>query len=142
VDSFVRKNGFELFDLRRCYWNRKGGHQKGQMVFGDALYFKSPEQVLLINDITQEKIIRSICVYLVYGYVDLAQCLLNNASSKKILTNEAYKDVSKTILKFNRINLIPNFRGKGRIQGLFEKMAKSIRSSSISFGTDQTIGDQ
>jgi FkbM family methyltransferase len=144
VDSFVREKGFELFDIRRYYWKRKesvnNGSQKGQLVFGDALYFKSPERVLLTNGITQEKIIRSICVYLVYGYSDLARTLLNNANSKGLLTKEVYDAVSINQLKFEKRSLTPNFRGKRRIQALFEKIAKSFESGWYS-GTDKTLGN-
>ena len=51
VDAFVREQGFELFDLRKSYWKRRGSRLagyttgKGQLVFGDALYLKSPESL-------------------------------------------------------------------------------------------------
>ena len=43
VDGFMDKNGFELIDLRRAFWKRKDYYNyvgKGQLVFGNALYFK------------------------------------------------------------------------------------------------------
>jgi FkbM family methyltransferase len=42
VDGFLRQHGFELFDLSRAHWKRaahEGSAGKGQLVFGDALYF-------------------------------------------------------------------------------------------------------
>ena len=56
IDQFVKNYGFELFDLKRYYWKRKlsedTGIQKGQLVFGDALYLRTPEGLLSINNIT------------------------------------------------------------------------------------------
>lgn len=145
VDTFVRENDFELFDIRRYFWKRKGsintGGQKGQLVFGDALYFKTPEQILLMNNITQEKIIRSICVYLVYGYLDLAQTLFNNANSKRLLAKEVHDKVILILSKYERRNTVPNFRGKGRIQRLFEKIGNVFSPSEWYSGTDKSLGN-
>lgn len=145
VDDFVQKNRFELIDLKRYYWKRKEGadigNQKGQLIFGDALYFKSPEQVLLMEGVNQEKIIRAICVYLVYGYVDLAKALLIKANNKKLLTDYVYRDINVIIVRFNRRNLLPDFRGKGRIRKLFEKLAKSLGSGGWYSGTDHSLGN-
>ncbi|EMK04029.1 hypothetical protein LEP1GSC166_0690 [Leptospira kirschneri] len=71
------KQGFELFDLQRYYWKRKNsiatGIIKGQLIFGDTLYFKTPESILSDLNVSSDKLIRAICIYLIYGYVDLAQ---------------------------------------------------------------------
>ena len=94
VDNFVKDKGFSLVDLKRYYWKRQNnvntGNSKGQMIFGDALYFKSPEQILLMPNSSQEKIIRCIFIYLSYGYVDLAQTLLKNATNKELLSEEIH----------------------------------------------------
>ena len=48
VDSFMRERGFHLFDLKKYYWQRKcgigfDGNHKGQLVHGDALYFRNTD---------------------------------------------------------------------------------------------------
>lgn len=145
VDSFVNENGFELFDLKRYFWKRKEcidtGSQKGQLVCGDALYFRKPEHVLLMNDITQEKIIRSICTYLVYGYLDLAQTLFKKSNDEGLLATEIHDNIVLILSKYKKRNLIPNFRGKGRIQGLFEKIANIFNHREWYSGTDQSLGN-
>ena len=59
VDNYVKENGFILVDLKRYYWKRKlsedTGIQKGQLVFGDALYLRTPEGLLSINNIERIK---------------------------------------------------------------------------------------
>jgi FkbM family methyltransferase len=145
VDCFVRGYGFELFDIKRYYWKRKEcvntGNQKGQLVFGDALYFKGPEQVLLMNGLTEEKIIRSICVYLVYGYLDLAQTLSYKSNRKGLLTKESHDKVVLILSKYEKRNRLPNFWGKGRMQRLFESMGNVLSDSSWLSGRDKSLGN-
>ena len=144
VDNFVRKRGFDLFDIRRCYWKRKeyanNGNQKGQLVFGDALYFRTPESVLSMTNITREKILRAICVYLVYGYSDLAHTLFNSAESL-LNTTELQDAISKILVEFKKKNLIPDFIGKGRIKIFLEKIARKFRVNQFYSGTDTDLGN-
>jgi FkbM family methyltransferase len=140
IDAFVRKNGFELFDIRRYYWKRKEsvhvGNQKGQLVFGDALYFRSPEQVLSIQNITQEKIAKAVYVYLAYGYMDLAQALVNGAAETKKLDKKFLKTIRKTVAKYRKKS-IPEFRGRRKLQRLFERIASMLSSG----GSDRFLGN-
>ena len=145
VDSFVRKMDFELFDIRRYYWKRNDecnyGRHKGQLIFGDALYFKSPEQVLLMGDITLEKIVRSICLYLVYGYLDLAHILSDIARSKGLLTAETYDTVGLVISKVREKNPIPNFKGKGIIKNILQQITNLFSDNGWYSGTDNSVGN-
>jgi FkbM family methyltransferase len=145
VDSFVRKFGFELFDIKRYYWKRNNsksfGSRKGQLVCGDALYFRSPEEVLIMNDITQEKLIRSICVYLVYGYTDLAQTLFDIARKEGKLSADIHNSIRLIIAKFTEVNLIPNFKGKGRIQKVIQGIANIFSIKGPYAGTDESLGN-
>jgi FkbM family methyltransferase len=47
IDSFVRKKGFQLFDIQGHYWKRTSGKnrykKRGQLIFGDALYLRKAE---------------------------------------------------------------------------------------------------
>ena len=135
VDNFLRDKGFELFDLRRGYWIRKvaAGIQKGQLVFADALYLKSPEQIMLVNVISPVKIIHSICIYLSYGYIDLVTVLLSYANNGGLLTNELYRATNKIILQCNKIALLPNFRGRARIKNIFDKLSSIFINSDGCF---------
>lgn len=144
VDNFVRAKGFELFDIKRTYWKRKesinSGNKKGQLIFGDALYLKSPEQVLLMNGITQEKIAKSIGIYLAYGYLDLAQSLFNNAETKGLLEKEFHDTIMQLLSKVEKRNVVLNFRGKRRVKKILEKLMKVFFSGGSFFGTD-TLGN-
>jgi len=145
VDRFVRENGFDLIDLQRHYWERKGsvntGNRKGQLVYADALYFKSPERVLMIQNVSQEVIIRAICIYLAYGYLDLAQVLLSKAKSNGLLEEETYSDLTNILMKFETKDRIPYFKGRTRLKVLFEKLAKRLDVGHIYSGYDKSIGN-
>src|SRR5262249_34589828 len=78
VDALLRSRGFQLFDLRHSYWKRTSGARyggpKGQLVFGDALYFKTEEAFaeqlgrLPDDDARRVKLLHALSIALLYGY--------------------------------------------------------------------------
>ena len=122
VDRFIESHGFSLIDMKRTFWKRKNaddGSNKGQLVYADALYLKEPEQVMKSANLSKEKIIKSINLYLVYGYVDLAISLLELAR----LDNVVSKDLNNTLLSLikdhKQKKILKDFKGKERIKNLF-----------------------
>jgi hypothetical protein len=109
-------------------------------VFADALYFKSPEQILLMDDITPEKIVRAICLYLVYGYADLAHTLSTSARNQGLLRAETYDTVGSIMSKIRDQNPLPNFKGKGRIKDILQKIANLFSDTGWYSGTDNSVG--
>ena len=87
IDPFIRSQGFELFDLRRAYYKRKSfwdlSGPKGQIIGGDALYLRPPEQLVALG---KDKIIKGLLLYLLFGYVDLAFTLYELSELKTELT--------------------------------------------------------
>jgi FkbM family methyltransferase len=146
VNGFVKSKGFSLVDLKRYYWKRKGTrnttNKKGQLIFGDALYFKTPEKILANSNINQEKIIRSIFIYLAYGYIDLSQVLLHEAKNINLLTEEVFTSLLKTLKKYEKNELGKSFRLRKKISNLFHKLSIIInQDEDYRFGTDQKIGN-
>ena len=81
VDAFLRGLGFQLFDLRPCYWKRAAGRTvggpHGQIVWADALYLKSLTTLAGTTARTdpasrKSKWLRAISTCLLYGYYDYA----------------------------------------------------------------------
>ena len=77
--------GFELMDLRRAYWKRKDFYEyfgKGQLIFGDALYFRKVDvfvnDLLKINDVSFciSKIYKAVMCCLVFRLFDYAVSLV------------------------------------------------------------------
>ena len=121
IDYFVRERGFDLFDLSRKYYTRNENYEykrsQGQLMWGDALYFRSPEQIVLMHEITQEKIIRSISIYIIYGYPELAKKLFDLADNKGKLT-KGVRDLMFLLLSKYK-DPIPNFWRKSKLRNLF-----------------------
>ncbi|MBD3392525.1 MAG: FkbM family methyltransferase [Chitinivibrionales bacterium] len=104
VDAFVREAGFELFDITRCYWQRANAARykgrKGQLIFGDALYLRAPEQMLASEGITHQKIERALAVYLVFGYPDLARKLFEDAAGSGLIPERNHPCITSLLAAF------------------------------------------
>jgi FkbM family methyltransferase len=71
VDSFMRSAGFELLYLNRVFGQRRNiykGLSRGQLLFGDALYARSPSQ---LAGFSPERIAKYVILLCNYGHVDL-----------------------------------------------------------------------
>ncbi|EMN13018.1 FkbM family methyltransferase [Leptospira borgpetersenii] len=145
VDEYIRTQGFTLFDLQRYYWKRKDsfatGIDKGQLIFCDTLYFKTPESILSTANLSNEKLVRTICIYLVYGYTDLAQVLFNEGDFKKRFDNVTYNLINKLIAKQKKWQIIPRFRGKGYLRNILQKITNVFEEHEWYSGSDKNLGN-
>lgn len=103
VDAYLRHKGYQLFDLRPCYWKRARGRDiggpYGQLIWADALYLKSvPTLCRSIASMTpagqKSKLLRAISVSLLYGYFDYALELSDSAGDLFDPTERALIDRS------------------------------------------------
>ena len=144
MDRHVRDRGFELFDLKRYFWNRaqceNTGSQKGQLIFCDALYFKSPEKVMGLDGISKGKITCAICVYLVYGYLDLAQTLVELGARGGLFQEPERRALQAFVSTFEKGSTIPNFRGRWRVRSCLQRMLKLFDVNGWA-DSDQQIGN-
>lgn len=72
ADSLLRSAGFELLYLNRVFGQRRNiykGLSRGQLLFGDALYGRSPSQ---LGGFAPQRIARYIILLCHYGHIDLA----------------------------------------------------------------------
>jgi len=143
IDSFMTSKGFVLFDLKRYFWKRKNskstGNQKGQLIFGDALYFKTPEEILKATNVTEKKVIRSISVYLTYGYIDLSQVLLNQANSMGLLSEETNQLLGNLIKKSQK-GVFFDFLKNERVSNLLRRIGDFFDKGHAYSGTDKVLG--
>lgn len=144
VNKFIESKGFSLIDLRKCYWKRKGknsDNRKGQLIYADALYLKEPENIVNLNNIDQEKIIKSIYIYLAYGYHDLALSLLSLSEKNDLLSEDLLQSIRELLNQHEREYVLPNFKGKQRIKDLIYSFGDKFSTQAFSFGTDSKIGN-
>lgn len=146
VDCFVQEKGFSLMDIKRYFWKRDqtGPYRgrKGQVIFGDVLYFKAPETLFQNDDFKPEKLIRAIYVYLAYGYADLGERLLTACLQKSILPEEVVRPIQQQLKSYQKSGLIPDFKGKDRIRQFILKFADLFSTNDWANGVDPRIGNR
>ena len=96
VDCFMRSKGFELFDINRFYWKRPNGGMKvkhrGQLVFADALYLRSPEEFMKrIDGHAKSKVLKATLASFAYGYTDLAIEIWDRALAESIVAPDEHR---------------------------------------------------
>lgn len=149
VDRHLAAEGFQLQDLRRNYWKLKGaekrGALKGQVIFGDALYFRPIADVIRIcMALTLEegrgKLESCLIMATAYGYLDYATVLLQAPESKVLLGKAKHEVWTKTLHKFGQ-----SFRfwhaGRGRLASIFYALYRLFQGSHGGWATsDAPLG--
>jgi hypothetical protein len=92
-------------------------------------------------NISQEKIIRCIFIYLAYGYIDLSQTLLKNAKSNKLLSEESHSLLLTKLKKYENKKLLKGFRIRRKITELLYNLSKKIDPGEDYSGTDNLVGN-
>jgi hypothetical protein len=147
VDHFMQANGFELFDINRGYWKRKMrgdlGGRHGQLVFGDALYLRSPEELLkCAMDHAKAKVMKATLAYLAYGYLDLVVAVWAQALEKSIISSEEYRVAIAYLERNGRVatgfaKMIPK---RLKLAGVFQWLADFMLRGSI-YDLDGRLGN-
>ena len=138
IDLYLKEKGFQLIDLKRHFWKRKSYSHfmgKGQLIFGDALYFKNIDMFfhLLSNNkiaLSKEKIIKFVILCLVYGMHDYAISILTYAFHRSLLEKASYGDILNLILKYDKKHRHLSFWGASKIIGLLQRLSFKLRKDS------------
>lgn len=115
VDFFLRSAGFELLYLNRVFGQRRRiykGLSRGQLLFGDALYGRSPSQ---LDGFSAERIARYIILSCHYEHVDLAYQIYQEHREVETICPTISRCFSpppgpirrKLMLLFDRLMLVP-----------------------------------
>jgi hypothetical protein len=144
MDKYISELDFQLFDIRRYYWKRRKSHfhnyRKGQIILGEALYFRSPEFVCGLPQLDERKIIAYFLLLLAYGYLDIAENLYILSKERNILTKDAITEIHSILEKYRRSFVIPDFKGKQRIHNILTKIANIFCSNSWA-ASDRELGN-
>lgn len=147
VDEFVRRSlGLELWDLSKTHWKYRGGLEtpgpiKGRLIFGDALYFRSPRKLpewaaSFTKQRAAEKLAMVIVCAMAYGYTDYAQAVL---SEKGIL--EYWEPASRAKLQATLRAGSSGFRPFGhgnQLFDLFYALSSSLKPVHQGWASQQT----
>lgn len=144
VDSFIRKQKFQLFDLQTAHWKRAVGknyHKKrGQLIFGNALYFRKIDDFAMIvnniKDVNEKKckVLKAISICFLYGYFDYAKEIFDiNAKLFDKSQRRAIEEFFKRSERYE--NFIPNFRGRTKLAGWIYSLWEVMRPTHDKWAT-------
>ena len=146
VDVFLRNHGFQIFDMRRYYWKRKTGviapNIKGQMIFGDALYFRTYDSFVKgisgkSGTVLKTKILKAIAICQLYNKSDYALYLAQRAAEDGILS-AAEKDMIYNALAGERKTL--PVKGRYAVANMLQKIALRLKGGEFHV-SDEELGD-
>ena len=111
VQNLLSKSGFEFIDfINLCRWERNAYNGYGQCVFGDALFLRTPENLIQMAHSDINVISKYLAICLLYNRFDLIDRTLDlidncylNALSDFI---NAMKPIKRKHLRVQRINYI------------------------------------
>lgn len=146
VDAYIRDSlELQIQDIRKTYWKYPVGVDvgaaKGQLIFGDALYFRSPYEILswctqFQKDEAANKILMACLMGIVYGYSDYSLCILNQSSIDDFLDHDMIDIWKSLILQYGKRLRYP---GKGThilaaLFNYFYRICQPIHEGWASFG--------
>ena len=156
LDIYMRNNtGLELYDLTKHFCKYSSGvkncSKKGQMVFGDALYLRSPFTIIewcnrFDKKEASNKIISACVTGMIYGYLDYSLAIIQQKGIENILDVSQIKKIERVLVKYSRsLNL--EFRGSNRIstifsylERIFQRTHKGWASSEGRLGSRKNLG--
>ncbi|MFN0117152.1 MAG: FkbM family methyltransferase [Elusimicrobiota bacterium] len=151
VDQFLRTEGFELYDLRRVYWKKTVNttfHGKGQLIFGDALYFKSLDSFskhieMLSPAEKNKKIKRFIVACCTYGAYDFAADLMKSGQKFNAEFSNDYRKYLEEILNSGIWHKICSGFKSIRAARVLERLERILGKSYKNFAdSDNYLGNR
>jgi FkbM family methyltransferase len=130
VDPVLRAHGFQLFDLRPCYWKRTAGRDLGgpygQIIWADALYFKTVEAIAAAaarEASPKSKVLRAVSIVLLYGYVDYALEIVRESTG---ILGPDERALIEGRLRRDGVarGLLPRFPGKRTLAAALRRVAR------------------
>ena len=127
---------------------REYGNGKGQILYCDALFLKSPNNIMEYIQSTfddeQTKLnyfFRTIFIYIVYGYLDLVKQLINIADN--LISSEVKQEIETHLNEDLASRLkIPNFKGRWRLAYLFYNLYRFFEYETDRLGPNYVPVDK
>lgn len=140
IDELMDQEGYQLIDLKRQFWKRKNFNNyigKGQLTFGDVLYFKKIDtfrEYLSTNklkgDFIKAKLYKAILSCMVYRVFDYAVAVADMAVEEKHINSQEHAEVLSSIKLYASHGVLPEFPGKEFLYKFFRKAAEETMPMS------------
>jgi FkbM family methyltransferase len=105
IYDFLAERDFEFVDfVNLCRWERNSHLGLGQLVFGDALFIKSPEKILL-DELSEEKLRKYLAILYIYNRFDLIERVFLGNQHLKTSLGAFYRLKNKKMKKLRAINM-------------------------------------
>ena len=152
VDRFIRDHlGLVLFDIKKVYWKykygRRIGSNKGQLIFGDALYFRDPYELpkwcdQISKTEAENKLIMACFMGILYGYSDYSLCLMEQLKPCQWMKTEKIDNL-KSIVKATTKHLKYSGKGHSRIWSFLNLIANIFEPDYKGWGSaEATLGSR
>lgn len=131
VDVFLRKRGFQLFEIIRAkYWKRpidgRFVTSRGQIMYGDMLYLRNFDDFRRILNARPEvhfrkaKVCKAAAIAALYDHMDYSFEMLQGGVQDGLFDKKEQAIIKRIIGKNNQfridlLGLLPDFRGKQRL---------------------------
>jgi FkbM family methyltransferase len=103
VCSLLRNSGFEFIDFTNlCRWERLSHNGYGQCIFGDALFLRSPEN-LIRNNFDNESISKYLGICLIYDRFDMIDRVINLLPETQSSSQADFLKAIEPMRRSNRI---------------------------------------
>ena len=131
VDIFLRKHGFQLFEIMRSkYWKQpiddKFVKSNGQIMYGDMLYLRDFEHfdgMLKVRPdkyFRKSKLLKAAAISALYGHMDYAFEMLRNGMRAGLFDDREKMALSRGMDRQKQFHIdlakrLPDFKGKGTL---------------------------
>lgn len=132
VNQFLLSNNFILMDFLNIYkWERDNYRNFGEIMFVDALYLKSPEQILENIDLSNEEnyanLIRYVIILAMYKRLDLLKYIKTNLNNDY----EIYNCIESIVEKLDKRFKILYYLQSSFVDRLFRFIINDARSTIL-----------
>lgn len=151
VDGYLDSKGFALMDIKRHYWKRKDFYKyrgKGQLIFGDALYFKKID--IFCGEIcagssgdpvyAKAKILKGVLICVVYKMFDYALSLAKSGLLHGRIDKDEHARISGLIKKCAQKG-IPSRINLWKVYGALNSLLQKFKPASGWAEADGFIGN-
>jgi len=132
VDLLLTQKGFVLFDLAKSnYFKRKVGAKlggpKGQLVAGDAIYFRDiPTLPPESSFYDKSKLVRAIVLAMQYCYFDFALEIAQTAYQHRKLSEGELRVIESVITSEGKKHRTIDFRGKHTAEKFIKRLGRFL----------------